>query len=261
MKDIHALQERAKELRCLYAVDSVISDRGQVPAKTFLRILEEIPAGWQHPALTGARIKYLGRNYLGPGFESNGEMMSEPIPVWGTDVGQIDVSSHPDSTHSTLSEEAELLRRIASRIGEYLEWKHTELLGERTSPADVHWTWRQRFAEALADSLDVDRFGVSRVFLGGSTARGDAGHGSDIDLYIASHGSEQQKEALTIWIEGWSLCLGQIALQQTGQSFPNGIVDPKWLEGEPGLWQITELEELTLRPSQSKGGNADSTNL
>lgn len=247
MKDIHALRERAKELRCIYAIDSIVSDRGQTPGKTFLRILQEIPNGWQHPESTGARIEYLGRSYVGPGFDSAGQVISEPILLWGTRVGQIQVSDRSETGSPDLPDEVELLRRIANRLGDYLEWKHTELLGERTPPSATHWIWRQRFAEALADSIDVERFGVSRVYLGGSTARGDARNGSDIDLYIDFHGSDQQKKEFVVWIEGWSLCLAQVALQQTGESFPDGIVNLQWLEGEPGIWQRAELQELTLR--------------
>lgn len=253
MKDIHALRERSKELRCLYAIDSAVSDRGQTPATVFLHVLQELPAGWQHPEATGARIEYLGRSYVGPGFTSAAESMSEPLLLWGIEVGRILVSIRSDeSTESEclfLPDESELLRRIANRLREYLEWKQTELLGEGTPPTAKHWIWRQRFAEALADKLDVERFGVSRIFLGGSTARGDAGPGSDIDLYIDCHGSEDQKRELSIWIEGWSLCLGEVALQQTGAPFPDGILNIQWLQGEPGVWQRAELEELTLRKS------------
>ncbi len=177
--------------------------------------------------------------------------MSEPVLLWGLEVGRILVSLRSDasaeSERSFLPDESELLRRIANRLREYLEWKQTELLGERTPPTAKHWTWRQRYAEALADKLDVERFGVSRMFLGGSTARGDARPGSDIDLYIACHGSEDQKRELTIWIEGWSLCLGEVALQQTGEPFPDGILNIQWLKGEPGVLQRAELQELTLR--------------
>lgn len=253
MKDFHALQERAKELRCLYAIDSVVSDRGQTPSSAFLGVLEAVPAGWQHPESTGARIEYLGRSYVGPGFSSDGQMMSEPLRLWGTEVGQIIVSEHGGAQQPFLPEEVELLRRIARRLGEYLEWKHTELLGERTPPTATHWAWRQRFAEALADHLDAKRFGVTNLYVGGSTARGDARSGSDIDLYVAFHGSEQQKTELTAWIEGWSLCLAQVALQQTGVSFPGGILNVQWLQGEPGVWQQAELQELTLRGTHSPG--------
>ena len=251
MKDIHALRERAKELRCLYAIDSAVSDRGQTPAQVFLRVLQEIPAGWQHPELTGARIEYLGRSYVGPAFTTDGASMSEPVLLWDLQVGRILVSLRSDGStepeRSFLPEESELLRRIANRLREYLEWKQTELLGERTPPTAKHWTWRQRFAEALADKLDVERFGVSRLFVGGSTARGDARPGSDIDLYIDHHGSDEQKRELSTWIEGWSLCLSEVALQQTGEPFPDGILNIQWLQGEPGVWQRAELQELTLR--------------
>ncbi len=251
MHDIHALNERAKELRCLYTIDSIVCDRRQTPVQVFLRLLQEIPAGWQDPAGTGAQIEYLGRSYVGPGFSPEGQMMSCPLLPWNAEIGSISVSRRIDPEGSVkdpfLVEEHELLRRIASRLGDYLEWKQAELLGERTPASSAHWTWRQRFAEALADSIDAARFGVSRVYLGGSTARGDAGPASDIDLYIECNGSEQKKSELSLWIEGWSFCLAEVALQQTGQPFPGGILNVQWLKGEPSVWQRSELQELTLR--------------
>lgn len=251
MKDILALRERAKELRCLYAIDGVISDREQPPTSAFLRVLQEVPAGWRHSDTTGARVIYLGRSYVGPGFVSDRQIMSESIRLWGVEVGRIDVSDTIREDPPYLPEEAELLGRIAGRLGEYLEWKHTELLGERTSARRNHWAWRQRFAEALADKIDSKRFGVSRAFIGGSTARGDAGPSSDIDLYITFRGSVAQKENLSAWLEGWSLCLGEVALQQTGQPFPEGILNVQWLDEDPGVWQQAELEELRLGESKS----------
>ena len=67
MKEVDALRERAKELRCLYRVHEILSRRGQPPAHAFLAVLEAIPEGWQRPDSTGARIEYLGRSYVGPG--------------------------------------------------------------------------------------------------------------------------------------------------------------------------------------------------
>jgi len=255
MKDIRALRERAKELRCLYAVDAVVTDRGQVPARAFLRVLREMPAGWQHPETTGACIDYLGRHYVGPGYSADGRIVSEPVQLWGVAMGQISVSDHGEEAMRSetpfLAEESELLRRIASRLGEYLEWKHTELLGERSAARRNHWAWRERFAAALADRIDAARFGVARLFLGGSTARGHAGPGSDIDLYVVFDGSDDQRRDLATWLEGWSLCLGEVALQQTGQPFPDGILNVHWMEREPDMRQRLELHELSLRGSGS----------
>jgi hypothetical protein len=251
MKEIRALQERAKELRCLYAVDAAVSDRGQTPAEAFSRVLREIPAGWQRPESAGACIEYLGRSYVGPGFSREGPSMSEQLRLWDVPVGFIRVSDHGEEALGSdapfLPEEAELLRRIAARLGEYLEWKHTELLGERSAARRNHWAWRERFASALADRLDRERFGISRIFLGGSTARGDAGPGSDIDLSLVFQGSAEQRRDLAAWLDGWSVCLGEVALQQTGQPFPEGILNVRWLDRDPDARELFELRELAAK--------------
>jgi len=250
MENIVALEERAKELECLYAVDSILANRSQSPEMVFRRIVDEIPAGWQHPASTGARIEYLGRRFVGPGFLDGQRSMTRTLSLVEVDVGRIEVCVGDDAVEpgaeAFLDEEGELLRRISERISDFLDWKHSEMLGAQTVRTRNHWAWRQRFAEALADSLEAERFGVSHVYLGGSTARGDAGPGSDIDLYVLCHGSLNQRKELAVWIEGWSLCLGQVALEQTGQPFPGGILNVQWLEKLPDVHQQAELQELKL---------------
>ncbi|MFG0330386.1 MAG: nucleotidyltransferase domain-containing protein [Phycisphaerales bacterium] len=247
--EIHALRERAKELQCLYRVHEILSRRGEAPAHTFLEVLEAIPLGWQRPESTGARIEYLGRSYVGPGYSSTGEAITETIRLHGVEVGRVEVaeSSAPDDGRPAfLDEERELLRTIARRLGEYLEWKHTELLGERAGASGVHWRWREAYASALAAALDGKRFGVSEIYLGGSAGTGDAGPGSDIDLVVVFHGSESQRTELSLWLEGWSRCLGALAFQQTGYTFPDGILSVRWLEASPDPRRSTELKPLTL---------------
>lgn len=253
MSDIRALEERAKELTCLYAVDAVIADRKQTPPRVFERVVKAMPAGWQRPESTGACIEYLGQRHLAANFRADGQILSEPILLWGVEVGRVAVSDSASSDASEgpafLPEEVELLHRIAGRLAEYLEWKHSEMLGQQSIRAANHWAWRQHFAEKLADRLDPERFGIARMYIGGSTLRGDAGPASDIDLYIQCNGSDEQRRDLTLWLEGWSMCLGEVAHRQTGQPFPDGILGIQWLDGEPGVWQRPELEELSLRAS------------
>jgi hypothetical protein len=212
-------------------------------------VLEAIPGGWRRPASTGARIEYLGRSFVGPGYSSSGRTIVEPIRVGGVPVGRIEVGDTApgldDLTDPFLAEEVELLRNIAARLGEFLEWKHTELFGERVSTAD-HWRWRQRYAESLAANLDGERFGVECVFVGGSTESGDAGPGSDIDLYVVCRGSDAQRRDLALWLEGWSLCLAEFALQQTGYTFSAGILNVHWLERPPDPWRRPDLRQLAL---------------
>ncbi len=254
MHDLQALAERAKELRCLYSVEAVIANRQQTPAEAFASVLRELPAGWRRPSTTGACIEYLGRRHVGPGYDEGGRRLSQPIFLWEVAVGRVIVSDSSPLAMAEdepfLEEEAELLQRIAARLGEYLEWKHTELLGE-PGPARTkdHWGWRERFARALVDRIDPARFGVSKVYLGGSTARGDAGPASDIDLYVVFAGSADQRASLSAWLEGWSLCLAEVALQQTGQPFHSGLLNVLWLDEEPDPRTLLELRELALRRS------------
>jgi len=249
MPDPRDLRERAKELRCLYSIHDILRERAQSPVQAFSRVVEAIPEGWQRPGSAGARIEYLGRSYVGRGFCSASPMISEPLCVWQTEFGRIDVSdtSSPDEpAHQVfLAEERDLLRSIAARVGEYLEWKQTELLGGQPTAA-LHWQWRERYVEALGASLDRERFGVQALFLGGSTEAGEAGPGSDIDLFVVTNGSEQQRHELATWLEGWSRCLAEVARQQTGYPFSRGILDVHWLESLPGGHERFELREVAL---------------
>ena len=68
-----------------------------------------------------------------------------------------------------------------------------------------HWRWRFQIAEQLAANLDPARFGVKGIYLFGSTKNATAGPQSDIDLIVHFTGSQAQREALVLWLEGWSL--------------------------------------------------------
>jgi hypothetical protein len=249
MLSMQVLKEREKELRCLYSIHDILSRRDRSPVETFLSVLDAIPAGWQRPEATGARIEYLGRNYVGPGHSPFGSTMREPIRVGGVDVGSIEVNvaASQDDETPFLDEERALLRNIAHRLAEYLEWKQTELLGTRAASKDIHWMWRTKCAEALAASLDADRFGVSEVYLAGSAETGDARAVSDIDLIVVSHGTDEQRTQLSSWLEGWSLCLAEIALQQTGHEFPDGILNIQWTTQPPSRLHRPDARRLQLK--------------
>ncbi len=90
--------------------------------------------------------------------------------------------------------------------------------------SDDHWHWRLRMAERMAGQIDSERFGVKAMYVFGSTKNATAGPGSDIDLLIHFNGSEQQKQQLILWIEGWSLCLAEINYSRTGYK-SDGLID------------------------------------
>jgi len=90
--------------------------------------------------------------------------------------------------------------------------------------SEVHWRWRQRNIEGLARQLDPKRFGVKGFYLMGSTKNATAGPASDIDILIHFVGSENQKNELETWLEGWSRSLSQMNFLRTGHK-TDGILD------------------------------------
>jgi hypothetical protein len=83
---------------------------------------------------------------------------------------------------------------------------------------EEHWRWRIRMAEYLAGHVDPARLGVKGMWVLGSTKNATAGPGSDIDLIVHVGGTPQQRQALEAWLDGWSLCLGQMNFLRTGSS-------------------------------------------
>ena len=228
-------RERAKELRCIYTVISVLSRREEPPQVVFKWILEAIPPAWQYPDDATARIEYFGRTHALDNFVDTPWRMRSPISIWRTQVGAIEVhykSSKPMAWQGPfLREEQELLDNIAHRIGEYLEWKQRQLGGERLGAAPEHWRWRQRFAERIATAMNPARFGVQAVYLFGSTEIGNAGVGSDIDLMVVCDADPGKRKDLETWLEGWSLCLAEVSFQLYGLP-SNGLLDVRFLDPE-----------------------------
>lgn len=246
-EEIGQLRERAKELACLYRVNQALRDRSKAPHEVFRQVLKAIPDGWQRPAHTSARIEYLGRQYAEQRFPERGARLVAEIRTWNAVVGHVEVIDRTAETDDAfLREERELLDTIAARLGEYLEWKQQELMGESVGATHLQWRWRQELAERLAAALDGSRFGVRAIYLSGSTERGDAGPGSDIDLVVWFDGTPAQRHDLSLWLEGWGLCLAEVAYRQGGCLVTGGLLDVQWLTREPTVHERVRLRELAL---------------
>lgn len=92
------------------------------------------------------------------------------------------------------------------------------------SPGEDSWRWRLRMAERIASAVDPNRFGVKAIYVFGSTKNATAGPGSDIDLLVHFQGTPEQRHELLSWLEGWSLCLGEVNHSRTGQP-AQGLLD------------------------------------
>jgi hypothetical protein len=249
--ELHALRERAKELRCVYEVTEALGRRDEPPHAVFAKVLAAIPPAWQYPEETTARIEYLGRTHALPDFADTPWRQRAAISIWRTTVGAIEVHYKREMPTAWegpfLKEERQLLENIAVRVGEYLEWKQRELGGERVGAPPDHWRWRQRFAERLAASVDPWRFGVEGIYLYGSTELGTAGVGSDIDLLVVFGGDERQRRDLVHWLEGWSLCLAEVSFQVYGLPSP-GLLNAKIISPAEAVDEVRALSRGGVPP-------------
>jgi pyruvate,water dikinase len=94
----------------------------------------------------------------------------------------------------------------------------TEFRGEN------YWAWRLKMAEHIASQLDPKRFGVVAIYVFGSSKNATAGPASDIDLLVHFDGTAEQRDALLVWFEGWSLSLDEMNFLRTGYR-TGGLLD------------------------------------
>ncbi len=90
--------------------------------------------------------------------------------------------------------------------------------------AEDFWRWRLSMAIHIASQADPEQYGIEGFYLIGSTKNATAGPASDIDLLLHVRGTQDQREALETWLQGWSLYLDDINFQQTGHK-TGGLLD------------------------------------
>jgi pyruvate,water dikinase len=123
-KLLWALQERAKELNCLYKVEELLNHTDADEDKAFRGIIEAIPPGWQFPDICVARLIVNGKTFTSEKFEETKWVQTSDIEVQGSFVGRIEIyylKEVPDFDEGPfLQEERRLINTIAERIGNFL---------------------------------------------------------------------------------------------------------------------------------------------
>jgi hypothetical protein len=146
-----ALQERAKELNCLYRVDDILGRREIGIDEALQQVVAVIPPGWQYPDACQACIAYDGATYETAGRVESPWVQRVPIKIDDEPVGEIEVSytqEKPDLDEGPfLKEEGRLLATLAERIGQFLQRRregrrapHWES-AERSLPAEGWQAW------------------------------------------------------------------------------------------------------------------------
>lgn len=159
-------------------------------------------------------------------FKKSSNQLKKILPryAWLEDVLKvIDVSADCGGRNLSIHMNSELEKAVAfltvpegftedtSIVQTDIAWQCWKLESEQE-----HWQWRHYMAKQIADSMDLDAFGIKGVYLFGSTNTGKTGIGSDIDLLIHVENEETKIKQLRHWLDGWSRALARINFLQTG---------------------------------------------
>lgn len=134
------LQERAKELNCLYRVEEQLKQSDRPLQEVLTGVVQAIPDGMQYPRITRARIVYADGETATPDFCSSPWTLSAPIIVHDQPVGRVDIcyAEHvpPEAEGPFLKEERRLINSIADRIAFFLERKRLEIAYRTAQASD-----------------------------------------------------------------------------------------------------------------------------
>jgi len=125
-----ALQERVKEISCLYNM-SQIADKPYVSLVDLIySIMDLLPPAWQYPEITQTRIIFDGIDYSLPDFNTEATKLSADIDIGNRKRGLIEViytKKMPKLDEGPfLKEERKLLDTIAKELALILKRRETE---------------------------------------------------------------------------------------------------------------------------------------
>ncbi len=121
------LEERAKELECVYAVDEVLQDRSLTLSDAMMKLTRIIPTGFSNPPATRVRISLWANGYETPEFSKIRELYCVPVLLEKETVGKVIVGYVPDlakEEYQILNYEIKMMNTIALRISQLaLGWQ------------------------------------------------------------------------------------------------------------------------------------------
>ncbi|MES9964897.1 MAG: ATP-binding protein, partial [Candidatus Sedimenticola sp. 20ELBAFRAG] len=121
---IQQMDERIKELDCLYAVSNAIRTHTD-PADLLREVAPLLPAGWQYPEIARARIVLDHSVHVSEAFKETPWCLSSPILIHGEARGRVElfyIEERPAQQEGVfLPEERSLIDGIARALGQALE--------------------------------------------------------------------------------------------------------------------------------------------
>jgi pyruvate,water dikinase len=121
---IRSLQEREKELTCIYRLEEILSRDDSTPAEVCKAAVEAIPPAWQYPNVCRARVVLEGEEFTSNDFVETAWVQTSDIKIQDEVIGSVSVyytkEMPPADDGPFLKEESKLLRTIADRIAQFM---------------------------------------------------------------------------------------------------------------------------------------------
>ena len=129
------LQERSKELSCLYRIEDLLND-GNASLESLLKgVVDIIPSGWQYPELCEAKITYSDETYASKSYAETPYKQCIDILLQEKNVGQLCVAYRNEIPRTAgryfLDEENKLLKTIADRLAHTILHKELKQMFEQ----------------------------------------------------------------------------------------------------------------------------------
>jgi len=129
-KHMHDLNERIKELNCLYGISRIIEKTGKSWPEILQGVVVLIPPAWQYPDATCARIIFEEREFITGNFKETRWKQSADITVSGEKDGVVEVFylKEMPAAHEGpfLKEERSLIDALGRQLGNTAERSKTE---------------------------------------------------------------------------------------------------------------------------------------
>lgn len=160
----YSLQERAKELNCLYAIEEILNRPGAELDEVCRAIIDAIPPGWRYSEICQARIELFGEVYEPPSFQESPWSQHADIVVQDQKVGALSVyytEQMPEEDDGPfLKEEAKLIRTIVDRLKYYIGYQQMRRVVKEVESArhDLSGKGEWRCVLDLLHETDRDLF-------------------------------------------------------------------------------------------------------
>lgn len=158
---LHEQQERLKELACINRTTAILKE-GKPIDQSLHQIVLLLPAAWQYPDYTVARIRFMGKEFVTSDFSETAWRMSQEFTTIDGNEGLIEVfytNNFKDEHEGPfLKEERDLIQNIANIITGYINsYKARDIISPRTEDDSATEVSERKLLQKFIDRNNRER--------------------------------------------------------------------------------------------------------